>query len=317
MSGINKISQNLPSFKKLCDKCYDVLCLGPPVDDKCPCEGDCHQKKAKEIKAAKPSKQSPTIILGTQVEEVLAKKGGFMMKGRAGAIHMSGIGSAPRQLLLGYLGVSESWVEVQSARYMRQGTVSHDRKEEEFKRAGLMVSSEQNVKHPVMNIRGRYDFIIRSLTPDDPTKTLLIEFKTTGSKKIKEMTEPNPDHVAQWSAYSDLTRVYQGFVAYEERDSIKTTFYPITNINGNVTLYTPRGRKIKELTNFVPDLYEKVEFSIWCADNKHFPKDRCADCIKWGCGQPKLCGEYSKDRPQITLEEWLANGKGAVKESKD
>ena len=224
----------------------------------------------------------------------------FAFTPNTGRFHVSGVGSGARSLLLSYTGVAEGKADLRAVRYMGNGTYAHSRWEKWLQRAGLLLSAEQNVMVPRYNLRGRYDFIISH--PEK--KKLLIELKTIGAKALQYLTMPSDEYMTQWAIYSQEAGVPEGFIVYEERDSVTPYYYPLTLYDGNLSIFDFSGKKIDERLGFIDEIYAKIEFVIWCATTQHFPKEQCAECIKWGCKSPIACADYEKNRPLISFEEW-------------
>ena len=242
------------------------------------------------------------IVLGNYVESALRKNLPFSFKSRGGYFAISSIGNGARQLCLSYQGFSEGDADLQAVRYMNNGTAGHTRWEGWLKRAKLLISSEQSVRLPELNIIGKYDFIIAHPT----AKKILIELKTAGLKKVSFLKQPDDDHIAQWAAYSHLVQVSNGMIVYEERDSLTPIYFPLTLEDGDLTLYDINGRKISFHENYTKDLFDKVAFAIWCADNDSFPAEECGPCQKWGCKMPINCPKSVKEKKLVGFEEWRA-----------
>ena len=257
--------------------------------------------------AKKPRKPRAPKIVGTAtnwIERSLEEKLPFRMNSRQGVIHVSGMGESARTICLQYMGVLSTLAKLQNVRYMENGTYSHKRWEAFLNRAGILVTSEKPVTTRIdgIEIRGRGDAIVRN---PETREIDLLEVKTTGHKNWASLTIPEESHITQWSVYSDLYPISQGYVVVEDRDTLQPKYFKIVREGKDIILFDFNGKQVEVRKGFLDQVYNKVRFAVWCAGNNAFPRDKCESCVKWGCKDPELCARFEKERKMITQEEWM------------
>lgn len=289
MSGINSISSrinvtsNLLHIKNLCDECAAKLCL---PDDLCLCS--CHDAEQ--------------IISGQWIEKIQEKKLLYKSWAKPGVIHASSIHNSSRILCLQYLGLATEEVKLPNSRFMQSGTDAHERWRQALDKSGLLVSAEKyvNVAGLDFNLRGKLDFVIRNIPKK---RNDLIELKTTGANNWNKMIKPDDAHVVQWSIYSKQEQLPYGYIIVEDRDTLRSKYFPIQMENDDVLVYSPDCVLQMTYKNLIFQQYQKARFAIWCADNDKFPAEKCDECIKWGCKQDK-CKEFVVSKELVSFDDW-------------
>lgn len=250
-------------------------------------------------KKPKVKKEDRAPVLGKYINDIFDEKLTYTMQYRGGSFFAGDLGVGARILCLKYLGAITSSVDLQGVRYMTNGTFGHDRWDKWLKKSDLLISSEGRLSYPELQINGRYDFLISH--PD--VRRLLLELKTIGSYRAKDMVTPKPEHIAQWAFYSDRLQVPNGFIIYEERDSLKPRYLPMELFNDILTLYDIFGRPVEKLEGYMSGIYDKIRFVLWCVNSDSFPAEACPECTK-GCQQKDLCAKFSSEKKLVSYEEW-------------
>lgn len=296
MPGIKDISKTTGKFGSYCDECAAKLCI---PKDNCPCE--CHTSKPGiHFQDQNIDKSRKAAILGDYIEKSLEDKLRFQMTSSPGKFNAGDLGLSPRMLLIKYLGIYRDQALLQNVRYMENGTKGHERWQSWLQRSGLLLEAESYMVHEQYNIRGKLDFVIRH----PQLQRILLELKTTGSEKIKAMKIPDPEHIAQWTFYSDRRGIQHGFIVYEDRESVTPTYFPLERVGADLTIFSPNGGAVKEITGYVNQMYKSVEFVIWCSQSNSYPFEMCTDCSKYGCKQKETCKNFAETRKPISFEEW-------------
>ena len=266
-------------------------------------------RKVGQRRLGKKNKIHPDIVYGGYIEELLATK--FQEDGslsHPGTIAASMLGSGARLMFLKYTGQLVGSYNLSSHRYMSNGNSAGLRWEEDMKALGILVSAEEKYAHPTLPIRGRSDLVV---THPEKEK-LLIELKTTG-EKVKEWKEPTREHIAQWTFYSDMSGIESGWIIYENRLTVEPYYFPLHRRGKDIYIFSFAGEPQQVLKGYVDELYTKVEFAIWCANNGKFPKDKCPECVQWGCKQPDICMIQEAGNELISQEDWEKNHKKEAK----
>ena len=256
------------------------------------------KKKRKLIKKGDVIKRTST---GQWIEEALSKNLIQTQRAEKGVIRCSGIGEGARVLAMKYAGIFEEVIELPSLRYMNNGTYGHERWETHLKDAGILHSSETQIpSHPDLPLRGQFDFVIKN----SKGEKFLLELKTTNINKWTSMSEPDSMHISQWAIYSDRLQIENGFIIYENRDSLTPKYFPISRSGADINIYSLSGILMKTLEGFVNDTYDRVRFAIWCVEHDAFPSEECEPCERWGCKQPDKCKEFQKTKQLISFTAW-------------
>ena len=244
-----------------------------------------------------------SYFTGDYIEEALTHKIRFVSSSKAGVIHASSIGDGPRLLVLRYKGLFQEQTEYQNIKYMEAGTASHELFQKRLQKAGLLIAAEISVPtHPDFDLRGRLDFVVRG--PEGLDEPILIEYKTTGSKNFSRLSLPEPSHVSQWSTYAERKDFHYGLIIYESRDELVSKYFPVVRSGNDISLFGDDGHHKIDHPGYLSQLYDKVRFVVWCSNIGKFPKNKCLECVKWGCKQPKLCLEMETEKELVTIEDW-------------
>lgn len=258
------------------------------------------RKVSRKQRVSKRGKVHKEIVYGSYIEDLFEKHFVSSSMSHPGTISAGMFGSGPRQMYLKYTGQLIGNYDLRSHRYMGNGNSAHDRWEKDLGSLGILVGSEGNVHHPTLPIRGRYDSIISH--PDKGK--LLVELKTIG-KKVEEMKEPQFAHIAQWALYSDVLDIDTGWIIYENRETVEPFYFPLHRRGSDMDIYDFSGNLQYTMKSLLDDLYNNVKFAIWCVENDKFPKDKCDECVQWGCKQPDSCMQLEAEKELISLEGWL------------
>jgi len=126
----------------------------------------------------------------------------------AGFFRPSGISDCARFNLYCYIGVAKfSDFDVASIKRMERGTRHHDIWLEIFKKAGLAVRPGKRLEVQDPCIKGTPDWIVS----DGDGLDWLIEWKSTSW-----FADPSWEQTVQWSLYSYMTGVHQGYIVKED-----------------------------------------------------------------------------------------------------
>jgi hypothetical protein len=126
-------------------------------------------------------------------------------------------GKSPQEIMNYLLNINEGALPSSVQDAMEEGTEIHRQLEKEYRQAGFLISSEQEVYDAEAKVRGHYDVIIQ--TPNGPE---LIDFKTVSQKRWDEVMKagkPYEENMDQVTTYLNALKMKEGGILYVNRDT--------------------------------------------------------------------------------------------------
>lgn len=207
----------------------------------------------------------------------------------------SQIGKSDRDIvlyMLGYIGVPKDGRVIT---IMENGTSFHNRIEETFEQAGIMVAPELSLKDPELHVSGRSDAIIwnylrdedeedgEEITLKDPDDNivyegpnnyvLLVEFKSISENGFYKLpkTKPKKEHEEQLQLYFYMTGIEKGIIYYENKNNQMTQEYVVERDEEVIEAIVKRIKKLikRAKANDIPEPeLPNTHFDIMFTDYK-------------------------------------------------
>lgn len=192
--------------------------------------------------------------------------------------HPSSIGYCTRKIVYTMSGYPSPDPDARALAIFENGHSFHNRTEYLFGKAGILIAPELPIKDEELNISGRTDAVVRNPNKELYTDTseitlvdfdgnvvfqgpnnevVLVELKSINNRGFNRVKNEGAEgkHAAQLQLYMFLTKIKQGIVFYENKDTQETVEFWLD--------YNPR---------LVDQLIEKIKTVNSHVNNKTLPE---------------------------------------------
>jgi len=190
-------------------------------------------------------------------------------------LYVSDIFQCQRKIMLEYNKLETKGFDARTLRVFDNGNKVHERVIKYLADAGYEPEEEITIPENVPNIHGRLDAKII-----DGGKPKIVEIK---SINMRNVTEAKPEHVAQLMIYMHFTKINDGYLIYESKQTQELFFFPVTydkELWDKIDMWIEETNKLMK-QNTIPNIpfgFRKDKYPCgWCKFQNH--------C--WGEGEPK------------------------------
>lgn len=205
--------------------------------------------------------------LKEKIDEVISTRNEVVRR----ELHVSDIYQCPRKIIFRIKGIPEK-ITARQFNIFQNGHAVHERIEGYFKKAGILIDSEQPIKENEMGIKGRYDLKFKD--PNDNE----IKIGDVKSINLRTLREPKKEHIAQVMLYMHFEGIRKGKLIYESKQTQELFYFDVEY--DQIT--------IESILGWFKDMQELVDKGAAPATNNDKNKFPCS----WGADAGSRCPYY-------------------------